>query len=709
MSAYRKDFSQLTGGKEAYNYQEALAIGLRESRHLIVRAPTGAGKTLSVLAPFILYRAELIVAGLIYVLPLRSLVEAIAEEAQSFAGARGLKVAVQTGERADAEFFHDADIIVTTFDQLLSGLLCEPYGLSNKLWNINASAIAGKMVVFDEFHLMEPDRAFASALFGVSLYKDLCISIWMTATATSPLVQEIARRLAAKEITVSPKEMTVLFEGRGINRSIETHWEKLLTAREILDFKGQRVLVVVNTVKRAQSLFKELCEKWPARLLHSRFFSDDRREKQQNLKDCDLIIATQVIEAGVDISSQILLTENAPVNALVQRSGRCARFQNETGTVHIFGESSTLPYNKHQLDIARKTVKTTQSANPTVCQQWVEEAHSREDREAMTGAGDLEKKRREFLLNRVTGEGNSGGVAALIRTGEDSVRVYILSNPVGVAPQTKQSIQLRRSTVQKYQRQAWVFAEAEWERCANLATAHSVAVPPEVARYTKDVGLELGLSGEQESPEKPIKPRPGWSTLTAELWRTHTKNVLRCALDRLEKEGLPTDQFKKSVEWTSMLHDVGKLQHRWQDWALRVQEKRGKPMQEALAHTDYDWKVHRGEQRPPPHSSASALNGWHYLDELTETEQVAITLAVLSHHGGTIAGLQPMDRLHPNATQALSAVGLRCPEPSSHPRLMLDLKECITESFEVVWPLAAILVRVLRLSDQKATAEAAHE
>lgn len=154
------------------------------------------------------------VGGLIYVLPLRTLVEAVYEEARQLAEPRGLTVAMQTGERADAEFFHDADIIVTTFDQLLSGLLCDPYGLSSKLWNINAAAIAGKLVVFDEFHLMEPDRAFVSALFGAQLFKDLCISVWMTATATSVLMELICKTLGAVQVPLSSDEEAKLFEGR---------------------------------------------------------------------------------------------------------------------------------------------------------------------------------------------------------------------------------------------------------------------------------------------------------------------------------------------------------------------------------------------------------------------------------------------------------------------------------------------------------------
>lgn len=101
-------------------------------------------------------------------------------------------VTLQTGEQPDDRFFDRGKIIVTTYDQLLSGLLDGPYGLSDRLHNINAAAVAGSLVVFDEFHLMEPQRAFLTAAACLYLFRDLCQSVWMTATATHPL-EEVLR------------------------------------------------------------------------------------------------------------------------------------------------------------------------------------------------------------------------------------------------------------------------------------------------------------------------------------------------------------------------------------------------------------------------------------------------------------------------------------------------------------------------------------
>jgi CRISPR-associated endonuclease/helicase Cas3 len=94
----------------------------------------------------------------------------------------------------------------------------------------------------------------------------------------------------------------------------------------------------------------------PILLLHSRFFKEDRGKKEERLKSLfgkgsrgpAILVSTQVVEAGLDLSCEHLHTELCPMNALVQRGGRCARFAGETGTVHVYPlpaeERAWLPY-----------------------------------------------------------------------------------------------------------------------------------------------------------------------------------------------------------------------------------------------------------------------------------------------------------------------------------------------------------------------------
>ncbi len=112
----------------------------------------------------------------------------------------------------------------------------------------------------------------------------------------------------------------------------------------------KRIITVFNTVSDAIEFFKIvkntsiISDDTHKLLLHSRFTENDREYKVgllEKLKDWEeyLIVATQVIEAGVDISSNLFITELAPANSLIQRVGRFLRRENEkNGRLFIWFE-----------------------------------------------------------------------------------------------------------------------------------------------------------------------------------------------------------------------------------------------------------------------------------------------------------------------------------------------------------------------------------
>ena len=102
-------------------------------------------------------------------------------------------------------------------------------------------------------------------------------------------------------------------------------------------------LIIMNTVERATELF-HLLRKKPGRmrvcfqLMHSRFRPLEREQWRGFLEGrCGtprILVSTQVVEAGVDLSAAVLYTELAPWASLVQRFGRCARYPGESGMVY---------------------------------------------------------------------------------------------------------------------------------------------------------------------------------------------------------------------------------------------------------------------------------------------------------------------------------------------------------------------------------------
>ena len=345
--AYEEFFRRFTGHLP-FKYQTAVCQGISERKNIILRAPTGAGKTLAVLIPF-LYAVhsnwEARPSRLIYALPLRTLVQGIYREAREVTTKMGLPlearmeagrevlppfVTVQTGEQPDDRFFDRGRVIVTAYDQVLSGLLDGPYGLSSRLHNINAAAVAGSLVVFDEFHLMEPQKGFLTAVAGLHLFRELCQSVWMTATATLPLECALKDALNAQRIPVDDTEEEELLNSlpalTTVTRNLVAE-DHALTADDVVLRHSNRSMALLNTVGRAQAMFEalesrinKLNPKPELILLHSRFFKNDRRAKEERLKELfgegskrsAVLIATQVVEAGLDISCEHLHSELCP-------------------------------------------------------------------------------------------------------------------------------------------------------------------------------------------------------------------------------------------------------------------------------------------------------------------------------------------------------------------------------------------------------------
>jgi CRISPR-associated endonuclease/helicase Cas3 len=149
---YENYFFKVTGFYP-YDYQIKVAEDIVD-RNLLINASTGSGKTFAALSTFLFYKQKEKFQRMIYALPTRILVNTIHETICESVKKKGLdlKVTIQTGEiREDPNF--EGDIIVTTIDQLFISYLT----LKN---NINYGAFIGSLIIIDEVHLLERDKAF---------------------------------------------------------------------------------------------------------------------------------------------------------------------------------------------------------------------------------------------------------------------------------------------------------------------------------------------------------------------------------------------------------------------------------------------------------------------------------------------------------------------------------------------------------------------
>lgn len=173
---------------------------LLNRQDILLRAPTGSGKTETAIAP-ILFAKPLQLNfpnKLIYVVPLRTLANSLRQRTEILVAnwskhyplPRPLTVTLQTGENPEDPRF-EGDIIFCTIDQMLSSFLNIPYSVGRGSANVNAGAIFSSYLVFDELHLLDPERSFTTVLKVLQQVKGIAPFLLMTATLTDELSQQI--------------------------------------------------------------------------------------------------------------------------------------------------------------------------------------------------------------------------------------------------------------------------------------------------------------------------------------------------------------------------------------------------------------------------------------------------------------------------------------------------------------------------------------
>lgn len=354
-------------GFEPYNYQLKVAELLLAGKNVILSVPTGAGKTWASIMPF-LYAKQTkrldFPQKMIYSLPLRTLANSIYIDIETTLGKDNIKssypelnqlISIQTGEFSDDPYF-EKDIIFSTIDQTLSNFLCFPLPLSQRQANINAGSLIGSYLVFDEFHLLDPKLSMATSLGMIRLLKNLCRVCIMTATLTEDYIRFIKDKFDFEVVSINyfPEDKDQIIslkpaKNKSIKKTVTVCSDKNINTSDVLNKHKNKTIVICNRVETSQNLYSELertkSEDTTLLCIHSRFFDSDRKQQELKIKEYfgkdsnkqnAILIATQVIEAGMDISCDVMHTEISHINSFLQRAGRCARFGNEYGDIFVY-------------------------------------------------------------------------------------------------------------------------------------------------------------------------------------------------------------------------------------------------------------------------------------------------------------------------------------------------------------------------------------
>lgn len=320
-----------------------------------LNVPTGGGKTFSSLSFALKHACIHEMQRVIYVIPYTSIIDQTAREFRSVFEPMSKKYghncvfehhsAVRREHTSQDEDLEvqldqlaenwDAPVIVTTSVQFFESLFANSPSAARKLHNI-----ANSTIIFDEAQTL-PSHLLIPCLEAMkALQRDYHCTL-VLCTATQPALV----RQPWFPYGWERKEMNSL-----IGREMEQELSRLMkrvkvyslgelnTKQLVLHISSQPercCLCIVNLTRQAQELYRELRESLPSDVhlfhLSARMCSVHREETTERvirLLACGepvILVATRVVEAGVDISFPVVYRDRAGVDSLAQAAGRCNR------------------------------------------------------------------------------------------------------------------------------------------------------------------------------------------------------------------------------------------------------------------------------------------------------------------------------------------------------------------------------------------------
>ncbi|MEP0848060.1 MAG: CRISPR-associated helicase/endonuclease Cas3 [Phycisphaerae bacterium] len=553
-----------------------------------------------------------------------------------------------------------------------------------------------------------------------------CRSVWMSATLRPEWLGTVDfKDHMDDEGRIDGKAALSLSDADHANEQVRSRWnaKKPLTraasamdnpvalAKEVRQAHrpGTRTIVVVNTVKRACALFEALGDAGNAAgrpaakkrgrsgkgtapptsnadkpspalvLLHSRFRPPDRAKRvAEALANVapdgpgTIVVSTQVIEAGVDVSATTLFTELAPWASLVQRFGRCNRCgeQNEQACVRWIdlpakdaeAEKLRFPYELPDLRAAAEQLeKLTDVRLGSLAEH--KKNLSKEQQEALFPHEHTHVIRRRDLIDLFDTTpdlaGNDIDIDRFVREVEDSdVRVFwrAWDRPKGHEPPAKDEPAPRREELcpvpigefrefaKKHAGQVWRwdFLDETWEKVdpAKITPGQVFLIHADSGAYSPDQGWNQAsaIRVEPVAPPAVTTSEPLDATDNDRLsrrgvWQTiaeHTDGVCRdlnAIINALPLEGEVIAALRLAARW----HDWGKGHEVF--WAALPD---GIPDETKLwAKAAGQWK--RYGRRHFRHELASALavlqRPHETLKALSDDDLNLVAYLVAAHHG----------------------------------------------------------------------------
>ena len=714
--------------------------------------PTGAGKTEAAVVGWLYRRRERPDATprrLVYCLPMRTLVEQTTERTGTWLAnlkmADEVGVVTLMGGEPGTQWYTRPEkpvIVVGTQDMLLSRALNRGYGTGYNMWPVEYGLLNNDCLwVMDEVQLMANGLPTSTQLAG--LRGELgtfgpARSIWMSATVRrdwlatidhpkppkAQVVELDSGDLADLELSKRHKALKLAAQAPMDGAS-----PKDLAALIAKNHKpGTLTLAIVNTVERAQALYKEisnprgkLLPDAEKALVHSRFRECDRKKKNKAIAATvdpsgpgKVIVATQAVEAGVDVSARTLVTELAPWPSMVQRFGRCNRAgEYEQGDVLWVDmeAKNAAPYDAEDVGRAREIMKSLkgESVGPAAL----------EARGADVGAADHRAviRRRDVVgLFDTTPDlaGSYLDVSQYVRgTDETGVSVFWRDVPEDGPEDGKPKVRHNEivgvplgggrgggpegiKDYVKDERRAWRwdFLDGRWAeiRSADIYPGMTLMLNAARGGYDPDTGWDVSSKERVEPiPTKDGEPEDGQGSDPTNTRRKrwvllsdHSRNVEREAEAILEalSRWVSDPDVRRAAVLAALYHDAGKAHPAFQEM-LRSKGD-GAPEEGVLLAKSRGNGAMARDRRHFRHELGSALAVLEHADAPNDDVRDLAAYLAAAHHGKVRLGIRalpgPRNNNKDRNPDPDKLLGYRVSEPEPLPAVDLGGGLCVPET-----------------------------
>ncbi|WP_192859138.1 CRISPR-associated helicase Cas3' [Clostridium botulinum] len=341
---------------------------------VLVEIPTGEGKTEGAFL-WAINNIDNELSKIIYTLPTQTTSNKLYERAKNiFWDDTGLihssskiyleKKYEQENGKVDDKFHSDIlfsatfnkGATVSTIDSLLK------YFLNIGRYNIAMLNFLRAVVIIDEVHSYDFKlMGFIKRFLEICEYYNVPVCLM-----SASIPNKIKELLNIEKLPIITDEK--LFEKKAnyiykVDDSLDNRIDDVIVKFN----EGKNILIVRNKINKSIEIYKELKKKGIENIIlyNSQFKKKDRIRKEneiyEKLKNEEhfILVATQVVEISLDIDFDVMFTDNAPIDSLIQRFGRVNRKkkQDKIGEIYIFRDTDIKPYYLRMLEITYKTLE----------------------------------------------------------------------------------------------------------------------------------------------------------------------------------------------------------------------------------------------------------------------------------------------------------------------------------------------------------------